>query len=230
MRISIAAIIVAIFCLPSVACTAQPPRGSTPPQTALGAPLTPSGLLKPSLDSVETTVTALKLEKWTRGTVRDEAGKNIRRILLDLQTNLPPLMTVADSAPEKISNELPVASNIDALYDVLLRVFDAARVSAPSEQITSLGVALNSLSDARLALYNRIGESAASMEKQVSDLQSTLQAQAAIKCPAPTPAPAIPFCIAPKPAVRKPTKKPASPATPPQTTPSAAPATPKPQN
>jgi hypothetical protein len=234
MRISIAAIIVAIFCLPGVVCTAQPLTGGAAakaaPPAAPSTPPTMSGILKPSLETVQQAVNALKLEKWKKGTVRDEAGENAKRILVDLQTNLPPLLTVADSAPEKISNELPVSRNIDALYDVLLRVYEAARVSAPPEQITQLDEALNSLSNARLALDGRLRESAASMEKQVSDLQSTLQAQDAIKCPTPKPAPAIPFCIAPKPAVRRPIKKPAPPATPPQTTPPAAPVTPKPQN
>jgi len=230
MRISIAAIIVAIFCLPGVVCTAQPPTGEAASQAAPNTPLTTSGILKPSLETVLQTVTALKLEKWKKGTVRDEAGENTKRILVDLQTNLPSLLAVADSAPVKISNELPVSRNIDALYDVLLRVYEAARVSAPPEQITQLDEALNSLNNARLALDGRLRESAASMEKQVSDLQSTLQAQDAIKCPTPTPAPAIPFCIAPKPAVRKPAKKPAPSATPPAKTPPEAPAIPKPQN
>jgi hypothetical protein len=231
MRVSTAVIIVAIFCLPSAECSAQTPTVGAPPQPASTTPLTPSGILKPSLETVQQTVSGLKLDKWKRGTVRDEAIENTGKILLDLQTNLPPLLEAADSAPEKISNELPVFRNIDALYDVLLRVFDAARISGTPEQITQLDVALNSLNNARLALDGRLRESAASMEKQVSDLQSTLQAQYAIKCPALTPAPAIPFCIAPKPAVRKPVKKPTPPATPPAKTSSAAtPATPKPQN
>jgi hypothetical protein len=229
MRISIAAVIGAILCFPCVVCTAQPPAGGAPPQPAPSAPLTPSGILKPSLDSVETAVTALKLDKWKKGTIRDEAGENTKRILVDLQTNLPPLLTVADSVPEKISNELPVSRNIDALYDVLLRVFDAARVSGTPEQIAQLGVALNSLSDARLAFAGRVQSSAATMEKQVGDLQSTLQAQAAVKCPTVAPAPATPVCVAPKPAARKPAKKPVPPATPPQTTPATTPAAPKPQ-
>lgn len=227
MRISVAAIIVEIFCLPSVLCMAQPSIAVAPSPAPPNSSPSPSGILRPSLETVQQTVTALKLEKWARGTVRDEAGQNLKKIMQDLQSNLPPLLAVADSTPEKISNELPVSRNIDALYDVLLRVFEAARVSAPPEQITQLDAALNSLNNARLALDDRIGESAASMENQVSELQNTLQAQYALKCPAPSPAPAIPFCLAPKPVVRKPAKKPAPPATPPANT---APATPKPQS
>jgi hypothetical protein len=225
MRISIAAISVAIFCLHGAVGTAQAPAAGAAPQTTPSTPLAPSGILKPSLDKVQEAITALKLDKWKKGTVRDEAGENTKRILGDLQTNLPPLLTVADSSPEKISNELPVSRNVDALYDVLLRVFEAARVSGTPEQIAQLGEALNNLSDARLAFDGRLQDSAISMEKQVSNLQSTVQTQAVNKCPALPPA-ATPVCVAPKPTVRKPVKKPAPPATTPQTTP----ASPKPQS
>jgi hypothetical protein len=230
MRFSIAGVLCAILCLSRVICTAQPAPGGAPPQAAPNLPLTPSGILKPSLDSVETAVNALKLDRWKRGTVRDEADENIKKIQLDLQSILPPLLTAADLAPESVSKVLPVSSNVDALYDVLLRVYEAARVSAPPEQITQIEAALNSLSTARLALNGRLRETAAAMEKQVSDLQSTLQGQYALKCQAPSPAAAIPFCIAPKPVVRKPAKKPAPPATAPAQTPSATPAAPKPQS
>jgi len=230
MRISIAAISMAIFCLHGAVGTAQVPAAGAAPQATPSTPIAPSGILKPSLDKVQEAITALKLDKWKRGTVRDEAGENTKRILGDLQTNLPPLLTVADSSPERISNELPVSRNVDALYDVLLRVFEAARVSGTPDQIAQLGEALNNLSDARLAFDGRLQDSAISMEKQVSNLQSTVQTQAVNKCPALPPAAATPVCVAPKPTVRKPAKKPAPPANTPQTTPSTTPASPKPQS
>jgi hypothetical protein len=220
----------AIFCLHGAVGTAQVPAAGAAPQATPSTPIAPSGILKPSLDKVQEAITALKLDKWKRGTVRDEAGENTKRILGDLQTNLPPLLTVADSSPERISNELPVSRNVDALYDVLLRVFEAARVSGTPDQIAQLGEALNNLSDARLAFDGRLQDSAISMEKQVSNLQSTVQTQAVNKCPALPPAAATPVCVAPKPTVRKPAKKPAPPATTPQTTPSTTPASPKPQS
>ncbi len=228
MRISNAALIVAIFFSPSVVCAAQSPTNAAATQAAPPAPLAPSGLLQTSLDIVQKTVSGLKLEKWKRGTVRDEASDHISAILRDLQTNLPPLLNVADSAPGTISKVLPVSRHIDALYDVLLRVVEAARVSAPGDQVIQLEQALVSLSTARLALDDRLQGSAVALEKQVSDLRSTVQAQAAAKCPA-TPAPVAPGCTQPAP-VRKAKRKPKPPATPPQTSPSPATATPKPQN
>jgi hypothetical protein len=185
-------------------------------------------LLQPSLDAVFQTVNALKLDKWRKGSVRDEASENISKILLDLHTKLPPLLTAADSNPGAVSEALPVSRNIDALYDVLLRVFDGARVSAPPDQIAQLNEALNSLMKAHLALDDNLQESSTALEKQVTNLRTTLQAQAAVKCPV-APAPAAPACV-PPPTKKVIKKKPAQPATPPSTAPSPPAATPKPQN
>jgi hypothetical protein len=245
MRISNAVLIAAISYLPCLVSPAQTPAPGAPASVAPAqpapaassqpapltpaAPLTSSGLLQPSLDTLWQTATAMKLERWKRGTVRDEAGDDVRQILQDIHTNLPALMSAADSAPEAISKTYPLARNIDALYDVVLRVYEAARVSAPPEQITQLQQALVSLKNARIALDDRLQESAAAMEKQVSDLQTTVKAQAAFKCAA-MPAPATPACVAPAATKKVVKKKPNPPVTNAPASPAPGTASPKPQN
>jgi hypothetical protein len=228
MRISRAVFIVAIFSSPSVVCAVQLPSNAAPTQGAPPAPVAPSGLLQPSLDALQQTMGALRLEKWKRGTIREEAGANTNSILVDLQATLPPLLHDADAAPGAVSNVLPVSRNIDALYDTLLRVVEAARVSAPGDQVTQLQQALINLGNARRALEDRLQEAAAAQEKQLSDLRSTLRAQSSAKCPV-TPAPVTPACV-PKTPPRKAKKKPKPPATPPQTQPSPPTGTPKAEN
>jgi hypothetical protein len=226
MRIAVASFPKLALCLAWVVCPAQSPPPapvSVPPAPAASAASKgPSAILRPSLDMVQQTIGALKLDKWKRGTVRDEAEKNTAAILRDLQTNLPPLMTAADAPPETLSKVLPMSRNVDALYDVLLRVDEASRVSAPADQITQLEQALESLRKARLSFDDHLEDSAAGMEKQVTDLQATVQKQSAVKCPAPTPSP---VCTPPPPA-HKPKRKPKPPATKPpaSTAPGSAPA------
>jgi len=159
---------------------------------------------------VQQTMGALKLEKWKKGDIRDGADTNIAAIQRDIQDKLPPLLQDADAAPGTISKVLPLYRNIDALYDVVLRVLEASRVSAPADQIVQLQQALTSLGDARRALDGHLQESAGALEKQVSDLRTTLQAQLSTRSPV------TPKCPAPA-TTRKPRKK---------TTPSAT--TPKP--
>jgi len=210
-----------IATIPSWSCIAGAAQSpAQPASVASPAPVAPSTLLKPALDNVQQTMGALKLEKWKKGDIRDGATSNVAAIQRDIQDKLPPLLQDADAAPGTISKVLPLYRNIDALYDVVLRVLEASRVSAPADQIVQLQQALTTLGDARRTLDGHIQESATALEKQVSDLRSTWKAQSAVRCPAPPP-PATPKCPAPAPA-RKPRKK----TTPPTTTPnpSAAPA------
>jgi hypothetical protein len=167
---------------------------------------------------------ALKLEKWKKGDIRDGAGTNIAAIQRDIQDKLPPLLQDADAAPGTISKVLPLYRNVDALYDVVLRVLEASRVSAPADQIVQVQQALTTLGDARRALDGHLQESATSLERQVSDLRTALRAQTAARNAVPPPAP--PKCPAPV-TPRKPRKKLTPPATSTQSSPAPATATPK---
>jgi hypothetical protein len=160
--------------------------------------------LQPSLDTVLQTVTAVKLDKWKRGTVRDETGEHISAIEHDLQGTLPPLLQAADANAGMLSKVLPVTRNADALYDVLVSVVEAARVAAPADQVTQLEQALSGLGTALRSLDDRVQEIAVAQEQQTGDLRKTVQTLTAAKLAA-APPPAKP-CPAPTP-VRKPKKK-----------------------
>jgi len=170
---------------------------------APAAPIAPSTLVQPALTHVESTLNALKIDKWKKGSVRDEAGDNVNAILRDLKTNLPPLLADADSAPGALRKSIPLIKHLDALYDVVLRVEEGARVSAPTDQIDQLEAALKQFGGARSQLYDAMTERAAGQEKQVTDLQAAIKAeQAAALEHKPAPAPPAP-CTPPKPATRK---------------------------
>ena len=226
--ISIAFFLHMMFCSLCLVTSAQSATVGTPVQGAPSAPPATTALLRPALDQVQQTVGAVNVEKWKKGSVRDEAGDHIRAILRDMHTTLPPLLDTAGASPETISKMLPVSRNIAALYDVLLSVVEAARISGSAEESTRLEQALTSLGSARAALDDRLQVSAAALEKQEIDLRTTLQAREAVKC-AVTPPPVTPACPAPAPA-RKAKRIPKPPATPPQPSTSPANSTPKPQN
>lgn len=185
---------------------ASPPGGPPPAAAAASAapPVPPSSLLQPALTLVESTLNSLKLDKWKRGSVREESGENVNAILRDLKTNLPPLIADADAAPGALSKSIPLMKHLDALYDVLLRVEEGARVSAPGDQVDQLEAALKKFSGARIDLYDRMQQRAAGQEKQVTDLQAAIKAQQAApqeRKPAPAADPAP--CPPPKPAPKK---------------------------
>jgi hypothetical protein len=184
-----------------------PGSASAPGTAPVAAPASaPSALLQPALDTVLQTVTAVKLEKWKRGTVRDETGEHITAIEHDLQGTLPPLLQTADANAGTLSKVLPVTRNAEALYDVLVSVVEAARVAAPPDQVGQLEQALSGLGTALRSLDDRVQEIAATQEQQTIDLRKTVQTLNARVAAAAAPPPAKP-CPAPTPA-RKPKKKP----------------------
>jgi hypothetical protein len=225
MQISHAVLMAGLSLSSCLVCVAQSAPAAAPAPMAAPASA-PSALLRPSLDTVLQTVTAVNLEKWKRGTVRDETGGHITAIEHDLQGNLPPLLQAADANAGTLSKVLPVTRNTEALYDVLVSVVEAARVSGPPDQVTQLEQALSGLGSALRSLDDRVQEIAAAQELETSGLRKTVAMLNAAKlAAAAAPPPPVKPCPAPAPA-RKPRKKP--PATTPPATPSAAPAAAKP--
>jgi hypothetical protein len=225
-------VVAAIFALPAMWCTAQTTAagvssGGSPSSGAnYFTPSAPSDILQRSLDEVRITVGNVKLDKWKRGSVRDEAGKNLDAIQRDLQGALPGLLKDADSAPGTLTKVLPLSRNVDALYDVMVHVVEASRVVGTSDNVGQLQQALTDLEKARVVLDNQIQQTADMQEKQVVDLRTTVQKQDASLRAASTPPPA-PKCPAPTPVKKRRVAKPAgSTTTPNATNPKAAAGTP----
>lgn len=213
MHTSFVVAVLAILTSPLLAGGQAP----TPPPTPVVTPAAPvkaSTLLQPSLDVVTNTLNSLNLDKWKKGSVRDEAGQNVNSILRDIQSNLPPLMGAADAAPGSVSAAMPLIKHLDALYDVLLRVEEASRVSAPSQQISQLQDALTLFGTARFALDDALQKQAAAQEKQVGELRVALAQREKVAAAAATGAAAKPCASAATAAHRKrrrtTTKKPQS--------------------
>jgi hypothetical protein len=224
MRVSVAAI---LLCGVSV-CVAQVP--STAPSGGAGSAVvahaagstgkSPSMLMAPGIDAVKQALATVKVDKWkAAGPVRDEASTNIASIQRDLDATLPGLLAAADGAPDSVSKVFPAYRNVDALYDVLLRVTTVGRLMAPSQESAALSQALVSLDDGRRALADRMQDGAVAAEKQVVDLRAQLKA---VPPPVVAAAPVCPTTTTPakKTTTKKPAAKPAAkPATPPATTP-----------
>lgn len=208
-------VIAAILASPAMWCNAQStaPNANNNAGGGSGAnyftPTAPSDILQRSLEEVRITVGNVKVDRWKRGSVRDEAATNIDAIQRDLQNTLPNLLKDADAAPGTLTKVLPLSRNVDALYDVMVHVVEAARVIGTSDSVGQLQQALSDLEKARVVLDNQIQQTADIQEKQVVDLRNTVQKQDASLRAAATPPPA-PKCPAPTPVKHKRTKAAAS--------------------
>lgn len=226
MRLAQKLFTLAVSCSLSSVSMAQAPATTAPATDGSSDVFTPSSILQPSLDQVQKTVAGLNMEKWKRGTIRDEAGADVSSIQRDLKDKVPTLLKTADAAQGNISGVLPLLQHVGALYDVLVHVEEGSRVSAPPDQVASLQQSLASLEKARLALGDRMVTLAQAQEKQIGDLRKTVQTQTVALHAAQTPAATAP-CPAAKPA---PAKKPKKKVTPPATAAPGAPATPATNN
>ena len=180
--------------------------GSAPAADPVSHVNPPSAVLRPSMEILHTALGQLTIDGWkASAAIRSEADENLRSVQHDLQATLPSLLAAADAAPDSTTKTMPVFRNVDALYDVMLRLDAAGRLAAPKDQISALDQALSSLSNARSALGDQVQANAEAQEAHVVRLQAALKA---IPPPAPPPPPAAPVVCTPPP-VKKRTTKPA---------------------
>jgi hypothetical protein len=155
----------------------------------MGPALPPaSALLQPAIAELQQTITALRIPKWKApGPVREDAQSNVGSIDKDLRGTLPGLLSQADAAPHSIANSFAVYRNVNALYEVLLRVSETADLAAPDDEAQMLTHALSTLESARNSLGESImGTSKAQEWALVSALERVRQSQAVAAAAPPT--------------------------------------------
>ena len=198
------ALAIVTLCAAEVEVSAQ--QSPAPHDAPVAAP---SAIMRPALSTLNNAVTGLRTDKWKIPTaLRDETEANLNSVRRDLETTLPPLLSAADAAPAKVSELLPAYRNIEALYDVVLRVDSAARLGAPGQQSATLDQALLKLDEGRRGLGDRLLTNAQGQEKQVSDLQAAVRTAQSAPVPTPVCAPTPPPAKRKKP-VAKAAAKPA---------------------
>jgi len=170
------------FCQAAITSTPAPSQAASAAQ----ASLKPSDLLHPALSEVSQTIVELNISRWKApGEVRAAAQQNVDSIQRDLNGTLPGLLAAADATPASVSAVFPVYRNIDALYDVLLRVSQTADLAAPQNEAASIESALAKLESARGDLGNAILSTSKSNEAEVVKLRTAMQQAAAARTVAP---------------------------------------------
>ena len=155
----------------------------------------PSTLLRPALSLAGRDLDTVHAERWKLNPiVRDQTASDLRSIQRDLSETLPPLLIAADRSPG-VTLLLPVSRNVNALYNVLLRMVERGRTAAPQEQESALEQARESLDTARRAFDD--------------NLQAAAEAEARMLAAPPPPPPPVPPPPVPEPpAKKKPKPKP----------------------
>jgi hypothetical protein len=169
-----------------------------------------SAIVQPALTEVQSSLSALNISRWKAPSeVKSAAQQNTTSIERDLTNILPGLLSQADAASGAVPAEFAAYRNIDALYDVLLRVYETASLSAPQSESDALFSALQRLETARTQLGDAILNASQQREEQLVKLQAAVRAATAASAqPTPAKSTVVDDGPAASPTVRK-KKKPA---------------------
>jgi hypothetical protein len=141
----------------------------------------PSAILQPALSDVQSSTSALNISRWKApGEVRTATQQDVDSIQRDLGNMLPGLIAQADASPGSVPPSFTVYRNLDALYDVLLRVSETANLAAPSSEAASVASSLQKLEAARSQLGEAILHTSQHQETQIAAFQAAIRAAKAV--------------------------------------------------
>lgn len=166
-----AAVFLAIFAIPQFAV------GQTTTSAATPSPApTLSMTLGPSLRQVHAALGQIQIGHWKvsrqwKAQLQNDADS----IQQDLAAQLPVLLQKADVSPMDLQPQLTAMRNVDALYDVLVRVSTTANLSAGRDDASALANALQQLEGARKAASDNLLKAAAQQDQEVVRLRTTAQ-------------------------------------------------------
>lgn len=137
-----------------------------------------------TVDRLNRTLGAINVPKWKApGDVRQTAEADVDSMQRDLSGTLPSLVSAAQADTSKMSPAFAVYRNVDALYDVLLRVSETAQL-AGSNDARVLEEQRSDLESARTQLGAALVQATQAQDSEVVLLHTA----AAAAAPAPAPA------------------------------------------
>lgn len=173
--------------LPTFASRTPHPAIQTAAPGSAASAGTVSALLQPSLAQVQQTVGSLNIKKWhMAASLRTANQENAASVQRDLEGPLPGLVQQADASPGSLPALFAVYRNVDALYDVVLRIAENANFGAPTAESAQLRNALSSLEQARGHLSDLITHSAQTQQTEFVRLQAAIRVAQAPQTPVKT--------------------------------------------
>jgi hypothetical protein len=209
-RIALAAFASVLFLAPAPPADAAAPQAVNPAQPRTQASLAIGNSLQQvsiTIAHLRRTLDSVNVQKWKApGDVKRTTAGDVDSMQRDITDTLPGLINTALGDPAKISPAFAVYRNVDALYDVLLRVSETAQL-AGSRDADALEEQRTMLESSRSQLGAALLQSSQAQDAEVARLRN------AITVAAPPPQPTktvVDDGPAVKPKSRKRTHKPAA--------------------
>ena len=180
--------------------------------------------IRQTAQNIDADLGKTRIEKWKAdsGIKRDVQG-NVESVRRNLQSALPEMITQLSNAPEDIAASFNLYRNLDALYDVVGQVVEAAGALGSKDEYQNLSNDMSSLQSVRRTLGERMQNLAAAKESELTRLRNQVRTLQAATPPEPPKKVIIDDTLPPKKPVKKKSAKPAAPPVPapahPQSTP-----------
>lgn len=129
--------------------------------------------LHPALEQVGQGVGQIQIDRWkVSKSWKEQLQNDADSISSDLIHQIPGLSQQAQAAPAALDAQLRLMQNVDALYDVLVRLTMAADLTGQKSDARVLDSALEQLEAARKAATTQMVAVAAQQHQQLAELQA----------------------------------------------------------
>ncbi len=148
-------------------------------QSTVAAPANPSvsESLSPALDQVGHSVGQIQIDHWkVSKSWKEQLQSDANSISSDLSHQLPGLLQQAQSTPTDLGAQLRLMQNVNALYDVLVRLTLAADLTEKKSDSALLNSALERLEAAKKTATTSMIATAAQQHQQLTDLSARMEA------------------------------------------------------
>ncbi|MES2223115.1 MAG: hypothetical protein V4587_19360 [Acidobacteriota bacterium] len=172
-------LIVAIFPLLLQVLILTPKASAGGLQSEAAAPSNPSlsESLSPALDQVGHSVGQIQIDHWkVSKNWKEQLQSDANSISNDLSHQLPGLLQQAQSTPAALDAQLRLMQNVNALYDVLVRLTLAADLTEKKSDAALLNSALERLEAAKKKATTSLIATAAQQHQQLTDLTARVEA------------------------------------------------------
>jgi hypothetical protein len=231
-----------VFLLPLLIAAASA-QSTSPNPPAPSAPVSYSSAtqlnqLLTQLEQVSQTtqidLAGTRIDHWkTDSNTKRQTQANVESLQRNLKAALPEIIGQMRNSPENLAASFKLYRNLDALYDVLSSVVEAAGAFGSKDEFQALDNDFNTIETARRTLAERMQGLAESKEGELTQLRTQVRnAQPVVAAPPKKVVVDDTEPVKKPPAKKKPAAKPGTPGTskPTTTTPAPAPTSPKPQS
>jgi hypothetical protein len=119
---------------------------------------------------------SLRIDKWkTDSGTKQQAQQNAESLSRNLTEALPGMIQQVRANPNSLAAQFKLYRNLNALFDVMSTMTEAAGTFGPKSEYQTLSGELNTFDQARLALANRLQNSTAQQDAEVARLRTQVQ-------------------------------------------------------